>query len=105
MKIVAVVGLCIIAVPAEAGSISISITNTQGTITRSATLADADVARIIAAYRIKRAIDPATSDQQVLRNTEDSIISQIKADVRGVEQDAASKTAGDAVQSITAVPQ
>lgn len=95
---------------AHAGSLTIQVINGGNTMTKTVTIPNADVDRIVAAYKTLypqtcNTADPpvchASSNAEVFAAFAQGILDGIKANVQSQERAAVGKTATDAVQPVT----
>ncbi|MGD9613848.1 MAG: hypothetical protein AB7W06_00440 [Alphaproteobacteria bacterium] len=90
---------------AHAGSLAWTVTRSSGATTWSATIADADIARIIAAYKTMNGMSGDTPDEQVMHKVIQDTLAQMLAAVHAEEQRQAAEAARAAVPMIVATPQ
>ena len=81
-------------------TLTLGLTSTPVTGSRSYTLSDADVDRWIAALRIIHKM-PTQTKAQVLAKWADDIVKKARSNTRSVEKATAARTAKDAVADVT----
>lgn len=101
----------ILASPAFAGTLTLSVTTSGGTLTQSVTIPDADIARVVTAYKAAypQTCDTATppnctsntTNAQVFRALAQGIFAGIKANVLSYEQGAAASSVTSAVNPVS----
>lgn len=87
-------------VPAWAGSITISFTTAQGTLTRTVTVPDAHIARISDAYKGLLQLSPTSTNNQVFQAFAQQMFDTIKATVLTFERTQASQAAETGVAAV-----
>lgn len=104
----------LLTLPARAGTITISVTTGAGTSSFAATVADADLARMSAAYNaaLGQICDNATppvcrnrTAKEILQGWAQGLLSGTMANVASYEKGLAAATATATVQPITATAQ
>lgn len=90
---------------AQAGSLSWTVATDAGSTTFTADVSDADIARIVSAYRIAMNIPDETSDDDVKRLVIRGALDRMLAGALAIEQQQAAQAARQAVEPIVATPQ
>lgn len=99
------VAAILLATPVYAGSLSWTVTTSGGTTTFAADVSDADIARIVAAYRAAQAVPAETSTDEVKRLIIRDALNRLLAQAMATEAQRAADDARAAISPIVATPQ
>lgn len=102
---IAFAAILLLAVPAYAGSLAWTVTTSGGTTGFSVDVSDADILRIIAAYRTAHGVPTETSSDDVKRLIIAEALNRMLAQTVAIEGQRAADDARQAIVPIIATPQ